>query len=79
MNKIDSHIDSIVISLDDTILENTIKKVEHNLKSFIDYPVSYENKVFTIWAKLNNEDFSKLYTEICEILIADNIGVTNSD
>ena len=79
MNKIDSHIDSIIISLDDTILENTIKKVEHNLKSFIDYPVSYENKVFTIWAKLNNEDFSKLYTEICEILIADNISVINSN
>ena len=34
MNKIDSHIDSIIISLDDTILEYTIKKVEHNLKSF---------------------------------------------
>ena len=31
MNKIDSHIDSIIISLDDNILENTIKKVKHNL------------------------------------------------
>ena len=49
MNKIDSHNDSILIYLDESILENTIKKIENDLKSFINYPVSYDKKIFTIW------------------------------
>lgn len=79
MNKIDSHNDSIVIYLDESILENTIKKIENDLKSFINYPVSYEKKVFTIWGEFNNEEFSILYKEICEILIAYEIDLLNSD
>jgi SNF2 family DNA or RNA helicase len=79
MNKIDSNSDSIVIYLDDSILENTIKRVESNLKSFINFPITYENKVFTIWAKLNNEEFSLLYKDISEILAAFKIELINSE
>ena len=34
---------------------------ENDLKSFINYPVSYDKKVFTIWGEFNNEEFSILY------------------
>jgi SNF2 family DNA or RNA helicase len=78
INKIDSLDDFIIISLSDDVSQKTLTKLNYEFKSFLNYPFSLEKNTFTIEAKLNDDEFSLLYKEICEILDAYDIILDNS-
>ena len=78
INKIDSLDDFIIISLSHNVSQKTLTKLNYEFKSFLNYPFSLEKNTFTIEAKLNDDEFSLLYKEICEILDAYNIKLDNS-